>query len=361
VDPATVAAVSQASIVAVEMNTQGLQQAKQGLAQADSLQAADPAQAAQIRQQNQQLQDRSTQDLNRLQTMLQEYRGKGSNGYQVALDLRGLDPSKPATFELPPPAAPKPAPVAPKPAPVAPKPASDPCPAGLEAVLPTRQQVLTELTSRRLELENLRNTLVRLNRNIQLDQKQFADWQSEAEDAVQRLTERKQDLYRDAGFGLMTYGIDKWMLYDKIIFDKLAPADRVRVKQKVEILKGAKDAKEFARWALSNKKDWEMIEGGVRLFLEELPLGEEYQAVVKGTEAIIDNIYDAADYLITWQNLSKLDHVSDQYLGVVKQNGERMKTLVTRIRDLEGQLRQATPQPPGTSPCKAPARGTAVR
>jgi hypothetical protein len=361
VDPAAVAAVSQASIVAVEMNTQGLQQAKQGLAQADSLQATDPAQAALIRQQNQQLQDRSTQDLNRLQTMLQEYRGKGSNGYQVAVDLRGLDPNKPATFEVPPPAAPKPAPAAPKPSPVAPKPASDPCPAGLEAVLPTRQQVLTELTSRRLELENLRNTLVRFNKNIQLDQKQFADWQSEAEDAVQRLTERKQDLYRDAGFGLMTYGIEKWMLYDKIIFDKLAPADRVRVKQKVEILRGAKDAKEFARWALSNKKDWEMIEGGGRLFLEELPLGPEYQAVVKGTEAIIDNIYDAADYLVTWQNLSQLDRVSDQYLGIVKQNGERMKTLVTRIRDLEVQLRQAPTQPPGTSPCKAAARGTAVR
>jgi len=361
VDPAAAASVSQASIAAVEMNTEGLQQARQGLAQAASLEATDPARAAQIRQQNADLQARSMQDLNRLQTMLQEYRGKGSNGYQVAVDLRGLDPNKPGTVSMPHPAAPAPARSAPKPASPAAKPTADPCPDGLEAVLPTRQQVLTELTSRRLELENLRNTLVRLNKNIQLDQKQYAEWQAEAEDAVQRLTERKQDLYRDAGFGLMTYGIDKWMLYDKVIFGKLAPADRVRVKQKVEILKGAKDAKEFARWALSNKKDWEMIEGGVRLFLEELPLGDEYQAVVKGTEAIIDNIYDAADFQMTWENLNRLNHSSDQYLEVVKQNGERMKALVTRIRDLEVQLRQPPPQPPQASPCKTPARGTAVR
>jgi hypothetical protein len=361
VDPAALASVSQASIVAVEMNTQGLQQAKQGLAEAASLQATDPARAAQIHQQNLELQQHSLQDLNRLQTMLQEYRGTGSNGYQVAIDLRGLDPNKPLTVGSMGQAAPNPAPAAPTPATAAPTPAADPCPQGLEAVLPTRQQVLTELTSRRLELENLRNTLVRLNKNIQLDQKQYADWQAEAEDAVQRLTERKQDLYRDAGFGLMTYGIDKWMLYDKVIFDKLAPADRVRVKQKVEILKGAKDAKEFARWALSNKKDWEMIEGGVRLFLEELPLGEEYQAVVKGTEAIIDNIYDAADFQVTWENVNRLNHSSDQYLEVVKQNGERMKALVTRIRDLEVQLRQAPALPPHSSPCRTTERGQAQR
>jgi hypothetical protein len=353
-DPAAAVAVSQASIEAVDMNTQAMQQAKQGLAQAASLQATDPARAAEIHQQNVELQERSQQDLHRLQTMLQEYRGKGSNGYQVAVDLRGLDPNRPATVGLP-------RPVMPGPAAVAAKPAADPCPQGLEAVLPTRQQILTELTSRRLELENLRNTLVRLNKNIQLDQKQFADWEAEAQDAIDRINERKQELWREAGFGLMTYGIDKWVQYDQEIFQKLTPADLEALKRKMEILKGAKDAKEFSIWALSNKKDWEMIEGGVRKLLEALPLADEPMAIVKGAEAIIDNVYDAADFQMTWENVNRLNRSSDQYLEVVKQNGERMKALVTRIRDLEVQLRATSPQPPQASPCKPVGRGTSAR
>ena len=354
VDPAAAVAVSQASIEAVDVNTQAMQQARQGLAQADSLQATDPARAAEVRQQNQQIADSSTQNLKRLQTMLQEYRGKGSNGYQVAVDLRGLDPRKPATVSMP-----NPAPL--NPAAAAPKPAADPCPQGLEAVMPTRQQVLTELTSRRLELENLRNTLVRLNKNIQLDQKQFADWQAEAEEAIKRLTERKEDLYRDAGLGLITWGIDRWMVFDRIFLKDLAPADRVRIRKTVKILEDTKDARDFATWALGDKKDWEIIESGVRQTLDEVLPEGELKAIAKGTEAIIDNIYDAADFQMTWENVNRLNHSSDQYLEAVKQNGERMKALVTRIRDLEVQLRSMPAQPPGISPCKAPARGTAVR
>jgi membrane-associated protease RseP (regulator of RpoE activity) len=349
-DPATAASVSQASIAALDMNVQGLREAKQNLAGEASLQATDPTRAEQIHQQNVELQAHSEQNLNRLQTMLQEYRGGKSSGQQVALDLRGLDPRKPATVGLLRPAAPSPT------RPAA-KPADSPCPAGIETAIPTRQEMLSELASRRLELESLRNTLVRLNKNIQLDQKQFAEWETEAQDAIDRITERKNDLIREASFGLMTMGIDKWARTD----EGLTALDQENLKRKLEILKDAKDFKEFARWALSNKKDWEMIEDGVRKLIEAMPLAEEPMAIVKGAQALIDNIYDVTDYQTTWENLARLNHSSDQYLDVVKQNGEKMKAVVTRIRNLEVQLRSTSAQPPHSSPCRTAERGTAPR
>jgi hypothetical protein len=64
-----------------------------------------------------------------------------------------------------------------------------------EHEMPTSEQLLTELARRRAELENLRQVVMRLNRSIQMDQKQFEMWQAEAEAGHDRAWNRVISLH----------------------------------------------------------------------------------------------------------------------------------------------------------------------
>lgn len=348
-DPASAAAVSEASIEAVDMNVAGLKEAKQNLTKAETLGTSDP-QSVQLAQQGQELKSRSEENLTRLQTMLREYRNSPANGYQVAVDLRGLDPKKPATVALLHPAPLQP-PQNTQPA-VAPQP-DNRCSPEVERALPSRQELLIELATRRIQLDGLKNTLVRFNRTIQMDQKQYADWEAEATKAVERLTDRRDAMIQDATFNCLTEVL-------KIRLDKdktLSEAARKDQERKLELLQHLKTFNDFKEWALSHKDDWEMMDQGFRQLLEFLPLDENpgLSIGVHSAEALVDGAYDVADFYATWSNLAQLDRNSDQYLAIVKKNGEKMKELVTRIKELETQL-EATPERPATTTfCKAAA------
>ncbi len=345
-DPASAAAVSEASVEAVDMNVAALNDAKQNLAKAGAL--SDPALAEQLRQQSQELKSRSDDNLTRLQTMLQEYRNSPANGYQVAVDLRGLDPRKPATVALLHPAPPQPPADTQPPATTQPKNACSP---EVERALPSREELLIELATRRIQLDGLKNTLVRFNRTIQMDQKQYAEWEGEASKAVDRLTERRDTMIQDATFTCLTEVL-------KIRLDKdktLSEAARKNQERKLELLQHLKTFNDFKEWALSHKDDWEMMDQGFRQLLEFLPLDENpgLSIGVHSAEALVDGAYDVADFYATWSNLAQLDHNSDQYLAIVKKNGEKMKALVTRIKELETQLEATPERPAGTTFCKA--------
>ncbi len=346
VDPASVAAVSQASIEAVDKNVAGLNQAKQDLARAATLSTSDPAQAAQLSQQAQQLQDRSEQDLTRLQTMLQQYRGALADGYSLAVDLRGLDPNKAAVAVLPHSAPPAAHPQPPGQA----QPAKQ-CSPAVERALPSREELLIELATRRIELDSLKNSLLRLNRAIQLDQKQYAEWQDEASKAVERITERRDQMIQDATFNCLTEVLKIRLAKDKT----LSEAARKDQERKLQFLENLKSFSDYKDWALSHKDDWEMMDEGFRQTLEFLPLDEnpELSISVHSAEALVDGTYDVADFYATWSHLHQLDRNSEQYLAIVKKNGEKMKALVTRIKDLETQLNAAPARPAGTTYCKS--------
>ena len=349
-DPASAAAVSEASVEAVDMNVAGLKEARQNLAKSETLGASDPAQAEQLRQQSQELKSRSEENLTRLQTMLQEYRNSPANGYQVAVDLRGLDPNQPATVAVLHPAPPQP-PQNTIPA-VAPQPKNE-CSPDVERALPSREELLIELATRRIQLDGLKNTLVRFNRTIQMDQKQYAEWEGEASKAVDRITERRDAMIQDATFNCLTEVLKIRLDKDKTLSD----AARKDQERKLQLLKNLKTFNDYKEWALSHKDDWEMMDQGFRQLLEFLPLDENpgLSIGVHSAEALVDGAYDVADFYGTWSNLKQLDHNSDQYLAIVKRNGEKMKALVTSIKDLEVQLDATPERPANTTYCKAAA------
>ena len=352
-DPASAAAVSQASIEAVDMNVEGLKEANQALAKAASLNATDPTQAAQLTQQGQDLKTHSDEDLTRLQTMLQEYRNSPSNGYQVAVDLRGLNPYKPATVAiLPPPAAlPQPPVAAPVP------PVMAPCLPEVAQALPPREVMLTELAKRRADLANLTANIQRFSRTIQLDQKQYADWEDQATKAVERLTKRRDDLIKEATFKSFAEVLKLRLKRDNTLTD-LARTDQERRLKFFENLKTFSDYKE---WALANKDDWEKLDEGFRQALDIVVPEENLELAIsiKAAENLVDNVYDLTEYQATWENLARLDHNSAQYLEIVKKNGQKMKDTVEKIKDLEAKL-NGTPRT-NAKPCKTAEAGRGAR
>lgn len=344
-DPASAAAVSEAAIAAVDVNVQGLKEANQNLAKAASLNATDPAQAAQLAQQGQELKSRSDADVTRLQTMLQEYRNSPSSGYQVAVDLRSLNPYKPATVAILPPPAPLPQPPA-----VAPVPrAKEPCLPEVAQALPPREVMLAELAKRRADLANLTTTIQRFSRTIQLDQKQYADWEDEATKAVERLTKRRDDLIQEATFKSFVEVLHLRLKRDNTLTD-LAKEEQER---KLKLFEDLKTFSDFKGWALSNKDDWEKMDEGFRQAVDILTPEDnpELAISIKAAENLVDNVYDLTQYQATWENLARLDHNSAQYLEIVKKNGQKMKDTVEKIQDLEAKL-NGTPRT-NAKPCKA--------
>ena len=106
-------------------------------------------------------------------------------------------------------------------------------------------------------------------------------------------------------------------------------ADKLR---KLKLVENIKDFDDFQQWALDNKDDWEMIDGGIRSLVDYLPLEDGPLAYVHCAEDLIDNAYDLTDFVATWNNVQQLDHNSNQFLEAVRLNGERMTALVRRIQ-----------------------------
>ena len=71
------------------------------------------------------------------------------------------------------------------------------CPIVSNKKLPTREELAQELAGLRFRLDVLKNSLLRLNRSIQMDQGQFAEWEKETQGAVDRSDERLKKAIED--------------------------------------------------------------------------------------------------------------------------------------------------------------------
>lgn len=221
------------------------------------------------------------------------------------------------------------------------------CPPGVEKLVPTRQQLETELAVRRAQMESLRNTILRMDRSIQLDQQQYAVWQDEASAAITRLKGRIWDTGTKFAFDNF---IDSEEEHIKEM--PISDAERVDKLRKLKLVENIKDFDDFQQWALDNKDDWEMIDGGIRSLVDSLPLADEPLYYVHCAEDLIDNAYDLTDYVATWNNVQQLDHNSAQFLQAVRLNGQRMTALVQRIQTIQAQLNATPVGPPGASACR---------
>ena len=226
--------------------------------------------------------------------------------------------------------------------------ASGACPPGVAKLVPSRQQLETELAVRRSQVESLRNTILRMDRSVQLDQQQFAVWQDEASAAIDRLKGR----IWDAG---TKYAFDNFIGSEEEHIKEMpiSDAERADKLRKLKLVENIKDFDDFQQWALSNKDDWEMIDGGIRSLVDSLPLAEEPLYYVHCAEDLIDNAYDMTDFMATWNNVQQLDRNSDQFLQAVRLNGQRMTALVQRIQTIQTQLNGTPAGPPGAPACHA--------
>jgi hypothetical protein len=212
--------------------------------------------------------------------------------------------------------------------------ASTPCPPAVQKLVPSRQQLVMELAVRRAQMESLRNTILRMDRSVQLDQQQFAVWQDEASAAIDRLKGRIWDQSTKFAF-------DNLIASEEEHIEELpiSPAERVDKLRKLKLVENIGDFDDFQQWALDNKGDWETIDGGIRSLVDSLPLADESLYYVHCAEDLIDNAYDLTDFVSTWNNVQQLDRNSDQFLRAVRLNGQRMTALVQRILTIQTQLK----------------------
>jgi hypothetical protein len=225
------------------------------------------------------------------------------------------------------------------------------CPYSIEKVIPVRLQLQNELAVRRAQLESLQNTIMRFNRTIQLDQQQYAVWQDEAEAGEKRVWEHLFSIFRNAAF-------DSFVDRNEEIFEGTESLEKQGIgkmtgfdKQQWSWLKRAKELKslyDFKEWVLSNKDKPETFDEGIR---QLAVLNPEIQSYLRCYEDLIDNAYDLTDMLATMENVDRLDHNTAHYPEIVRKNGEKMKALVTRIREIEQHLNETPVMPPGTPAC----------
>jgi hypothetical protein len=231
------------------------------------------------------------------------------------------------------------------------------CPHGFEKVIPTREQLQTELAVERAQLVSLQNTIMRFNRTIQLDQKQYAVWEDEATTAKKRVEDHLVNLVTDAAFN--SFVDNKEAFYEDLKQEeKLTDFD----KKQMLWLQQAKELKsfsEFKEWALAKQDNTDKVEEGVRQIVGLVPLSsellvnQEIQSYIRCGEALIDNAYDLTDLLGTMDNVDRLDRNTAQYPEIVRKNGERIIPLVKNINDIEHKLNATPVLPPGTPACRS--------
>ena len=235
--------------------------------------------------------------------------------------------------------------------------ASGTCPHGFEKVIPTREQLQTELAVERAQLVSLQNTIMRFNRTIQLDQQQYAVWEDEATTAKKRVEDHLLNLIKNGAID--SFVDNKEEFYDDLKEEgKLTDFD----KKQMSWLQQARELKsfsEFKEWALAKQDNTDKLEEGARQVFglvplsKELLVNQEIQSYIRCGEALIDNAYDLTDLLATMDNVDRLDRNTAQYPDIVRKNGERIIPLVKNINDIEHKLNATPILPPGTPACRA--------
>jgi hypothetical protein len=239
--------------------------------------------------------------------------------------------------------------------------ASGTCPHGFEKVIPTREQLQTELAVERAQLVSLQNTIMRFNRTIQLDQQQYAVWEDEATTAKKRVEDHLLNLIKNGA--LDSFVDTKEEFYEDLKTEgKLTDFD----KKQMSWLQQARELKsfsEFKEWALAKQDNTDKLEEGARQFFGLIPLSskllvnQEIQSYIRCGEALIDNAYDLTDLLATMDNVDRLDRNTAQYPDIVHKNGERIIPLVKNINDIEHKLNATPILPPGTPACRVVKAG----
>ncbi len=287
--------------------------------------------------------------LQRLQTLLRNYRENPQQGRAVRVDLSALAwPERAvvapvAAAPAPPvagPAAPPPRPAAPVSAPLA------------EAVTPTRAEpkaapqtddeslvagcraAQQEAAALRSELDRLQTALRRLNRSIQSDQAQLAEWGALAQRSIDEVKSRSWRL-----------------LWDVAVFHGTAIAGRhcgttgarqADCNRQVDALKKLHEVTKLSEWGGKKDTSWSYVGEGMKellsLFVKEGPLSRTLSLI----ESVAASSFDVLAWIKSYQALGQLEANAESFLLAVEGSSARMRVIVERLRAIEGPERCPT-------------------
>jgi hypothetical protein len=218
------------------------------------------------------------------------------------------------------------------------------CPIVSKRKLPTREELAQELAGLRFRLDVLKNSFLRLSRSIQMDQGQFAEWEKETQNAVDRANERLKKTIADQIE-------DRFFDYSEEYYSK--SPEKLKALKRVEVVLKENDVYD---WADSGAKTWDQVAEGLALLGENLPISKSAQEILWASKSTIDSAFDIATELVSWRRISQLQKNSDDYLSAVKRSGEQMKQIVGRMREIENRLASGS----SVAENKAPQAGAAL-
>jgi hypothetical protein len=200
------------------------------------------------------------------------------------------------------------------------------CPMTSTKKLPTREELTQELAGLHFRLDVLKNSLLRLNRSIQMDQVQFSEWERETQDAEDRSKERLKQAIADKIQG-------RFFDYAEGYYENSPEKLKALKRAEVLIQEGT-----VYDWADKGEKEWSQVAEGLALLGDNLPLSKSAKEALWASKSIVDSSFDIATELVSWRRISQLQKNSEGYLSAVKQSGEQMKGIVERIREVEDRL-----------------------
>lgn len=306
----TRAVISQEAISAVGRNLQATAIARKQIVDAEPLRETSPEQYQAAVSSARNLEQRSKENLQYLQGRLSHYRANPVYPQKLIVDLQNLDPTKPAVVQ----------PLRTE------QPVLSQKEPAIEAAILKKEKLLYELSALESELAMTRTTLMRLNRDVQLNNMLFKEWQNEAAGAIDRAENRAQGLIQDTcsdGF----FSLLKWK-------SSKIPAKIKKIDQFEKIIA----LKDLPDWAKIDSDSWEEIGKAFVSAVQSSPLSAELQTVIKSTQSIIDSSYDITAWFASWHNIQQLDKNSDAYLIAVRKISKHMERIVTRMNDVKTQL-----------------------
>ena len=311
----TQAAVSEATVEALDRNVKAMKDVKKQLAAAESFKKTSPDNYRRGVSSAQTLQRNSEANLRHLKELLAAYRGQSVSHRQIIADLRGLDPSRPPTVALLRPSS------GPTPAPSSSKPSPD-----IEELIPSRKAYLEELKSLRRDFDRTKAVLGRLTQYIQANLRLRKEWEQEAEAATSRAEERAKSVLKqtlnDTVFGFLKAGAGN-------------SPNRIR---ELEQLQELMDLNDLAEWARADRHEWEDIAQQLVSALQEKALGPQARVVVSSVENIINSAYDITAWFTSWRTIQQVNKSDKKYAVAVKGAAEHMKSISKRIKEVEEKL-----------------------
>jgi len=303
----TRAAVSKEVIGALDKNLQAATEAQRQITVSETLRQTSPEQYEEIISSAQSLRQRSEDNLQYLKGLLVYYRDNPAHSQKVIVDLRNLDPAKPATVkllriqEVP----------------------------SIEKAVPKKEKLLNELKDLQSELSRTRMVLMRLNRSVQANNTLFKEWQDEAERAINRAENRAQNFIKDK-LSDDFFDLLKWK-------SQHMPA---RVKE-IEGIEKLISLKGLADWAQIDQHSWEELGNELVSAVQSVPfIGKKVQDIAKSMQHIVNSSYDITAWFVSWRRIQQLEKNSDAYLVAVQKISKRMGKIVPRIKEIEVQLKK---------------------